>query len=106
MTFLLDQDTPDGLAYSLEALGHEAVFLREVLPVDTADEAVLAYAFKQGWLMLTCNRDDFLGLAKSRPHHGLIILVRRKTRVAERTALIRLLDKAGESGIRNNVNFA
>ena len=106
MTFLLDHDTPDDLAYSLRALGHEAVFLREVLPTATEDEEVLAHAFKHGWLMLTCNRDDFLALAKSRPHHGLIILLRKKTRVAERAALVHLLDRAGESGIRNNINFA
>ena len=56
--------------------------------------------------MLTCNRDDFLALAKSRPHHGLIILLRKKTRVAERAALVHLLDRAGESGIRNHINFA
>ena len=37
---------------------------------------------------------------------GIIVLIRRKTRAAERAALIRLLDKAGETGIRKNINFA
>ena len=106
MTFLLDHDTPDDLAYSLEALGHQAVFLRDVLPKETGDEDVFAHARKQGWIVITCNRDDYLALAKSKPHHGLIILIRKKTRVAERAALIRLLDRAGESGICNNINFA
>jgi predicted nuclease of predicted toxin-antitoxin system len=106
MTFLLDHDTPDDIAYSLNALGHQAVFLRDVLAEETEDESVLAHAHKQGWVIITCNRDDYLALARSRPHHGLIILIRRKTRVAERVALIRLLDRAGESGIRNNINFA
>jgi predicted nuclease of predicted toxin-antitoxin system len=106
MTFLLDQDTPDDLAFSLHALGHDAVFLRNVLPMDAEDEDVFNHASKQGWIMITCNRDDFLALAKSRPHAGLIILLRRKTRVAERAALVRLLDNAGETGIRNNINFA
>jgi hypothetical protein len=36
----------------------------------------------------------------------MIILIRRKSRAQERAALIRLLDKAGESGLRGNINFA
>ena len=106
MTFLLDHDTPDDLAYSLEALGYQAVFLRDVLPKKASDQDILAHAHKQGWIMVTCNRDDYLALAKSQPHHGLIILMRKQSRVAERAALVRLLDRAGESGIRNNINYA
>jgi hypothetical protein len=49
---------------------------------------------------------DYLTLAPSQPHCGIIILIRRKSRVAERAALVRLLDSAGESGIANNINFA
>ena len=56
--------------------------------------------------MITCNRDDYLALARSHPHAGVILLIRRRTRVAERAALVQLLDKAGESGIANNINFA
>ena len=106
MTFLLDQDTPHDIAYSLQALGHQVVTLREVLPVDSCDEAVLSQAQANNWVMVTCNRDDFLALARSQPHAGIIILIRRSSRVAERSALVRLLDAAGESGIRNNINFA
>jgi hypothetical protein len=32
-------------------------------------------------------------------HRGIIILIRRKSRVWERAALVRLLDSAGESGL-------
>ncbi|SRR5260221_6516904 len=106
MTFLLDQDTPDDLAYSLQALHHEVVRLREVPPIDTSDAEVLSHANARNWVMVTCNRDDFLTLALSQLHSGIIILIRRKSRVAERSALVRLLDAAGESGIRNNINFA
>ena len=106
MIFLLDHDTPDDLAYSLASLGHQVVRLRETLPKESEDARVLAHAHNQGWILITCNRDDFLTLAKSQPHCGLIILIRKRTRVAERAALIRLLDKAGEAGIRNNINFA
>lgn len=33
MTFLLDHDAPEDLPYSLEALGHGVVRLRDVLPL-------------------------------------------------------------------------
>ena len=36
----------------------------------------------------------------------LIVLVRRKSRAAERAALVRLLEKTGEQGLAQNVNFA
>jgi predicted nuclease of predicted toxin-antitoxin system len=106
MTFLLDHDVPDDLTYSLRELGHQVLPLRNVLPAETDDRDVLAHAHEQGWVLITCNRDDYLALARTQPHCGLIILIRRRTRMAERTALVRLLDKAGEPGISNNINFA
>ena len=39
-------------------------------------------------------------------HAGIIVLIRRKSRALERSALVRLLDRAGESGISGNFNFA
>jgi len=56
--------------------------------------------------LITCNRDDFLAVASRLPHHGIIILVRRKSRALERAAVVRLLDSAGESELRDNINFA
>ena len=106
MIFLFDHDAPDDLAFSLDALGHKVVYLRDLLPIRTPDQQVLERATKEGWVVVTCNRDDYLELAKAQPHCGIIILIRRKTRVAERAALVQLLDRAGESGIANNVNFA
>ena len=106
MTFLFDHDVPDDLSYSLEALGHKVTRLRDVLHRQVIDEAVLAHAYEQNCVLITCNRDDFLRLAQTQPHRGIIILIRRHTRMAERAALIRLLDSAGESGIANNINFA
>jgi hypothetical protein len=55
---------------------------------------------------MTCNRDDFLQLAAAEPHRGIVIIIRRRTRGEERAALFRLLERAGETGLRNNVNFA
>jgi hypothetical protein len=57
-------------------------------------------------VLLTCNRDDFLELAKHKPHHGIIVVIRRRTRAAERAARFRLLDSASETGLWDNINFA
>ena len=57
-------------------------------------------------LLVTCNRDDFLTLAETQPDAGIIVLIRRDSRLAECAALLRLLDKAGETGLADNINFA
>lgn len=57
-------------------------------------------------VLITCNRDDFVEAARRIPHVGLIVLIRRRSRAHERAALVGLLDKAGDAGIRNNINFA
>jgi hypothetical protein len=35
-----------------------------------------------------------------------LTVIRRRTRAAERAALFRLLERAGSSGLENNINFA
>jgi predicted nuclease of predicted toxin-antitoxin system len=104
--FLLDHDVPKDLSYLLEQLGHNVTLLREALPEDASDEAVIRFAYEHGYLLLTCNRNDFLELAKKQPHLGIVVVIRRRTRAAERAALFRLLERAGEIGIRSNINFA
>lgn len=106
MKFLLDHDVPDDLSYLLEELGHNVTLLRKVLPEDTSDESVLQFAHDNDCVLMTCNRDDFLQLAKQKSHHGIIVVIRRRTRTDERAALFRLLDRAGETGLKDNVNFA
>lgn len=106
MTFRLDHDVPEDLSYSLEALGHRVVRLRDVMPPTAKDEDVLQRAASHHHVLITCNRDDFVGPAKTQPHHGTIVLIRRKTRIAERVALVNLLDRAGDTGIVENINFA
>ena len=103
---MLDHDVPDALSYLLEQLGHDVTLLRKALPGDSSDEAVLQFAHERGCLLLTCNRDDFLHLATTRPHHGIVIVIRRRSRAYERAALFRLLERASETGLRDNVNFA
>ena len=106
MKFLLDQDVPEDLSYLLRELDHEVSLLRDVMPADAPDLAVLQFATDQQAVLLTCNRDDFLQLSERHPHYGIVIVIRRKTRAAERAAVFRLLERAGESGLLHNVNFA
>ena len=106
MRFLLDQDVPETIARVLNRAGHEVNLLRELLPVDTDDDQVLAVASQRALVLVTCNRDDFLELAKEKSHSGIVVIVRRRTRAAECAALLRLLRVAGSSGILGSVNFA
>ena len=76
------------------------------MPTDTPDAEVLAHAARREWLLITCNRDDFLKLASVQTHAGIVILIRRRSRVAERVALLRLLQRAGTEGLIASVNFA
>jgi predicted nuclease of predicted toxin-antitoxin system len=106
VTFLLDQDVPEDLTYLLRELDHEVLRVRDVLSPEATDAVVLRFANDNGHLLMTCNRDDFIKLAETQPHRGVIVIIRRKTRAAERAALLRLIERASESGLRDNINFA
>ena len=106
MKFLLDQDVPEDLTYLLHELGHEVLRARDALSQEAADPAVLRFAHEHGCLLVTCNRDDFIRLAERQPYHGIVVIIRRRTRAAERAALFRLLERAGETGLKGNINFA
>jgi hypothetical protein len=80
--------------------------LRAESPTDTPGAEVLAHVARREWLSITCNRDDFLKLASVQTHADIIILIRRRSRVAERAALLRLLERAGLEGLAGNINFA
>ena len=72
MKFLFDHDVPDDLSYLLQELGHEVSLLRHLFPKDASDPSVFQFAYDNDFLLVTCNRDDFLELAKqsvSRDHH-------------------------------------
>jgi len=93
--FLLDHDVPEDLSYLLKQLGHEVTLLRKAVSNYASDETVLQFAHEHDSVLLTCNRDDFFRLATAKPHHGIVIIIRRRTRAAERAALLRLLERAG-----------
>jgi len=94
------------VARVLMEAGHNVLLLRNVMPKRSSDPAVLGYAVANGLLLITCNRDDFIPLARGRTHFGLIVLIRRRSRIVECANLLRLLDSAGESGLGGNINFA
>ena len=106
MNFFLDHDVPADVGRVLRLKGHGVQFLEEALASTTDDLMALRHAVSQGFVVIPCNRRDFLRLAETEPHVGIIILVRRRTRVAECAALLRLIERAGESGIASNINFA
>jgi predicted nuclease of predicted toxin-antitoxin system len=105
--FLVDQDIPDDIFHLLRHLGHEVTLLRDVLPITASDTEIIAYAYQHSLVIVTCNRDDFLALAAHpKDDSGLIILIRRRSRHAECNHLSKLLNSAGEMGIKGNINFA
>jgi predicted nuclease of predicted toxin-antitoxin system len=106
LKLFFDHDVPGHLSFLLRSLDHEGTFLRQVLPIETEDSRILQFAFNHQMLLLTCNRRDFLKLAETQEHCGIILVIRRETRVAERSALLHLLQQAGESGLIGNINFA
>ena len=106
MRFLLDNDVPDTVQRVLSEAGHDVLLLRHVMSEKSSDTAVLDYAVANELILITCNRDDFIPLARARIHHGLIVLIRRRSRIAECANLLRLLESATDSGLAGNINFA
>ena len=106
MRFLLDNHVPDVVAGVLTEAGHDVRLLRKVIPKMSSDSAVLDYSVANRLILITCNRDDFIPLAATRTHSGLIVLIRRRSRILECAKLLHLLDSAGESGLVGNINFA
>jgi len=109
--FLLDHDVPDEVAESLRHWKFEVTKLREVLPVTSPDEAIFAHAQNEGSIIITCNRDHFLGLARQalaagRSLSGLIVLIRRRSRQSECAHLLALIRRAGDKGLTGNINIA
>ena len=111
MRFLLDHDVPGEVAHLLRHWSHDVVSLRQALPITATDEEVSHRAQGDGRLIISCNRAHFLALAEQAiqtegSFPGLIVLIRRRSRQAECAHLLRLLQRAREAGLANNINFA
>ena len=111
MRFLLDHDVPAEVGHLLRHWGHDVLSLRQALPVTALDVEVFRHARGDGRLIISCNRAHFLALAEQalqakQPFPGLIVLIRRRSRQAECAHLLRLLGRAGETGLADNINFA
>jgi len=104
--FLLDHDVPADIERILVHRGHSVVTVRDVMPTTASDAEVFNAAQTGNQILVTCNRDDFLALAEKQGHAGLIILIRRRTRIAESAALLRLIERADMTGLTGNINFA
>jgi predicted nuclease of predicted toxin-antitoxin system len=104
--FFLDHDVPAAVKDALARHGHEITRVTDTLPGDSVDELIFATAQQKGCVIVTCNRNDFLALAKEAQHSGLIILIRRRSAQLECTNLLRLIDRAGDQGLDGNINFA
>ena len=102
----MDEDVPVEVARCLQQAGHEVALIADVLGVRTDDVDIWHHAVRTETIVVTCNRQDFLELAGTASETGLIILNRRRTRLAECSHVLDLLAKAGEAGLRNNINFA
>lgn len=106
MKFLLDHDVADRSGYVLREAGHSVLLLRDALPTDSQDAAILAYAKESERIVITCNRQDFLALCAKDERCGIIIVIRRRSRIAECSAVLKLVQRAGETGLVGNINFA
>ncbi len=111
MRFLLDHDVPVEVAHLLRHWGHDAMLLRQVLPISTPDERVFSHSRSEGRIIISCNRAHFLALAErsvqaGESFPGLVVLIRRRSRQAECAQLLQLLRRAGDTGLVNNINFA
>ena len=106
MNFLLDHDVPVVIERVLVQSDHAVKKVANVVSPVAPDKDVFLYAVQEKRIRITCNLNDFLTLAKQSDHPGLKILIRRKTRIAECAALLKLLKRAGSQGIVHNINFA
>ena len=102
----MDEDVPVEVARCLKQMGHEVFLVTEQLGVRTDDVDIWHHAIETDCILITCNRQDFLALAGDAPETGVIILNRRRSRQAECRQVLGLVEAAGESGLKRNVNFA
>jgi uncharacterized protein DUF5615 len=90
-SFHLDEDIPHLAAKVGRGLGLDVVSAMEAGPTPRPDAEHLAAAAAAGRILVSYNRDDFLGathdaFAAGKPHTGVLILTRELPRDAARIA--------------------
>jgi predicted nuclease of predicted toxin-antitoxin system len=78
ISLYLDEDVSDRLADHLRARGFQAESAWDLGTSGRTDEEQLTFATRRGSAVLTCNRNDFLQLARrwheeGREHGGIVI---------------------------------
>lgn len=96
LRLFLDHCVPHSVARALDAEGHEALLLRDYLPTDAPDPAVIAEAQRLHAVLVTLN-GDFADLVAYPPerYEGIIALQVRNRPEAVPALTTRLLDLLG-----------
>jgi predicted nuclease of predicted toxin-antitoxin system len=74
--FLLDMNVPRAWADAFRALGHEAILWREVGDKRAPDGQIMAFAARQGWVVVTHDLDFGDILAATAAPAPSVVLVR------------------------------
>jgi predicted nuclease of predicted toxin-antitoxin system len=81
-SFLLDEDLPRSLAYTLRAAGYQALDVRDARPPEPTDTAIVAYAQSNAHTLITCDNDFANTLRYPLGSHTGIIVLRLPTDLA------------------------
>ncbi len=89
MRFLVDECTGPAVARWLQGQGHDVFSVYEAAR-GMADDDVLAKAFREGWILIT-NDKDFgeMVFRQHRPHHGIVFLRLDDERAASKIDAVR-----------------
>ena len=90
MRFLLDQNQSPLLVRALVELGHEAVHVRDLSMSRASDTEILAFAYREGLVILSSDTDFGELLARSNAGLPSVVLFRRQgeRRAAQIAALL------------------
>ena len=77
MKLLCDECVPYGVVSTLREAGYEVIWVREVLPAQSSDSAVLRWSVEHGCLLITCDVQDFgeLVFRKGQKAVGILLLL-------------------------------
>lgn len=75
MKILLDSCVPGNLKTPLSAAGHDVAWTGD-WPSDPGDEEILAFAYREGCILVTLDKDfGTLAILHGHPHTGIVRLV-------------------------------